>query len=161
MVFRRLLGRIHAGFEWWEELDIAEKYLLYMAAGMYGGTIYGTYQRRARLMIPESDYLLASFYRVDEQQKKAFEANWSDQARLAQRQPGYEWTRTYKALDWQESPFQYITFRMWDQSTNYLRMVQFDPTWKELSKRVGATCTEQKDTVFRILIDDSVKRIID
>ena len=26
-----------------------------------------------------------------------FEASWSDQARLAQRQPGYEWTKTFKA----------------------------------------------------------------
>ena len=26
-----------------------------------------------------------------------FEATWSDQARLAQRQPGYEWTKTFKA----------------------------------------------------------------
>ena len=25
------------------------------------------------------------------------EATWSDQARLAQRQPGYEWTKTFKA----------------------------------------------------------------
>ena len=65
---------------------------------------------------------LASIYEVPQAKKKAFEAqqtvkltvwlgpagarapkprsrqaNWSDQARLAQRQPGYEWTRTYKA----------------------------------------------------------------
>ncbi|CAE7457320.1 unnamed protein product [Symbiodinium natans] len=161
MVVRRLTARFAAAMEWWEELDEAEKLLAWMATGMYWGTFYGTYVRRGKLAIPESDYLLTSIYEVPQAKKKAFEANWSDQARLAQRQPGYEWTRTYKAIDWAEAPFQYISFRMWDQAGSYYRMVQFDSTWKELTKRVAETCASQKDTVYRILVDDSVKRIIE
>eukprot|EP00931_Biecheleriopsis_adriatica_P105038 TRINITY_DN79639_c0_g1_i1.p1 TRINITY_DN79639_c0_g1~~TRINITY_DN79639_c0_g1_i1.p1 ORF type:complete len:162 (-),score=20.75 TRINITY_DN79639_c0_g1_i1:61-546(-) len=161
MVFRRIVGRIMALNEWWEDLDIAEKYLLYMTAGMYWGTCYGTYCRRSRMLIPESDYLRASIYHVPEEKKKAFEANWSDQARLAQRQPGYEWTKTFKALDWQDSPFHYITFRMWSESGSYMRMTQFDNTWKELCRRVGDSCENQQDAVYRIIVDDSVRRIIE
>ncbi|CAL1127735.1 unnamed protein product [Cladocopium goreaui] len=161
MVVRSLLRRVRTFNEWWEDLDLAEIYLLYMAGGMYWGTCYGTYCRRAKLATPESDYLLVSVYHVDEDKKKGFEASWSDQARLAQRQPGYEWTKTFKAIDWSESPFHYITFRMWNESSSYLRMVQFDPTWKELVKRLKEVCAGQKDTVYRILVDDSVKRIIE
>jgi len=147
--------------EWWEELDISEKLLMYMAGGMYFGTYYGTYVRRLKVQAPESDHLLVSSYTVPEEKKKSFEANWSDQARLAQRQPGYEWTKTYKAIEWEDSPFHYITFRMWNEAGSFSRMAQFDPTWKELSKRVGETCKEQKDVVYRIIVDDSVRRIIE
>ncbi|CAJ1396859.1 unnamed protein product [Effrenium voratum] len=151
MVVRRIIGRIRAISDWFEELDIAEIYLLYMAAGMYAGTMYGTYVRRGKLAAPESDFLLTSIYHVPEEKKKAFEATWSDQARLAQRQPGYEWTKTYKAIDWSESPFSYVTFRMWNESGSYLRMVQFDPTWKELTKRLKETIISQQ--AFRSAVE--------
>ena len=65
---------------------------------MYWGTCYGTYCRLGKLTAPESDFLLVSVYHVEEAKKKAFEGTWSDQARLAQRMPGYEWTKTFKAL---------------------------------------------------------------
>mmetsp|Transcript_42131 Transcript_42131/g.78321 ORF Transcript_42131/g.78321 Transcript_42131/m.78321 type:complete len:162 (-) Transcript_42131:185-670(-) len=161
MVVRRLLRQFENLMEWWEAREEMEKLMCYCAAGMYGGTLYGTYVRRGKLATPESDFLLASFYEVVETKKKPFEANWSDQARLAQRQPGYEWTRTYKAIDWADSPFQYLSFRMWSEVGDYQRMIQFDSTWKELTKRVAETCSRQKDTVYRILVDDSVKRIIE
>ena len=31
------------------------------------------------------------------------------------------WTLSCKAIDWSESPFHYITFRMWNESSSYLR----------------------------------------
>lgn len=78
---------------------------------MYWGTCYGTYCRLGKLSAPESNFLaprldklhdlsaqLVSLYHVEEAKKKSFEGTWSDQARLAQRMPGYEWTKTFKAL---------------------------------------------------------------
>merc|ERR1711972_967118 len=107
------------------------------------GAIYGTHVRREKVKNPESDFLLATTYNVAEDTKKKFEAAWSDAARLAQRQPGYEWTRTYKAIDWEDSPFHYISFRMWNQNQSYNRMVSFDPTYKELMQRMSSTYTSQ------------------
>eukprot|EP00933_Yihiella_yeosuensis_P011059 TRINITY_DN118047_c0_g1_i1.p1 TRINITY_DN118047_c0_g1~~TRINITY_DN118047_c0_g1_i1.p1 ORF type:complete len:162 (-),score=23.12 TRINITY_DN118047_c0_g1_i1:164-649(-) len=161
MVIRRIFGRVAAVREWYEELDIAEKLLLYTSAGMYWGTWYGTRCRRGKIEAPESDYLLATQYDVPASKKKSFEASWSDMARLAQRQPGYEWTKTFKALDWEDSPFHYVSFRMWTSSGDYRRFTNMDRTWKELSKRLTENCDKQQDTVYRIIVDDSVKRIID
>merc|ERR1712113_486687 len=98
---------------------------------------------------------------VEEKDKQKFEAAWSDAARLAQRQPGYEWTKTYKALDWEDSPFHYVSFRMWNEERSFKRFEGFDSTWKELNKRLQATCTSAENTVYRIIVDDSVRRIID
>ncbi|CAE8625341.1 unnamed protein product, partial [Polarella glacialis] len=142
-MIRRLFQRVVNVSEWYEELDISEKLLLYMAAGMYWGTCYGTYIRRGKLEMPTSDFLMASAYMVPPTKKKEFEASWSDQARLAQRQPGYEWTRTYKALDWEDSPFHYVSFRMWNEASSYRRMAQFDQTWKILSERVADSVTSR------------------
>merc|ERR1712070_991237 len=90
---------------------------------------------------PESDFLVATTYVVPPEKKKAFESAWSDSARLAQRQPGYEWTKTYKAVDWEDSPFHYISFRMWNEEASYKRMTTYDAAWKELSKRLDEVCT--------------------
>merc|ERR1711957_588235 len=97
-------------------------------------------------------------YTVAEDKKKAFEAAWSDAARLAQRQPGYEWTKTYKALDWEDSPFNYISFRMWNEEGSYRRLVNYDSTWKELMTRLNSCVTDSTTTEYRTLVDDSVRR---
>merc|ERR1740121_923828 len=115
--------------------------MMAMSAGMVGGTLLGTWERRLRVKKPESDFLVATTYIVPADKKKAFEVAWSDLARLAQRQPGYEWTRTYKALDWEDSPFHYISFRMWNEEASFKRMVAYDSAWKELMNRMDQVCT--------------------
>jgi len=157
----RLLRMIDNTRAWYGDLNVGEKGLLAMAVGMYAGTAYGTYVRRYKYHLPESDYLVATTYTVlDESKKKAFETAWSDAARLAQRQPGYEWTKTYKALDWEDSPFHYVSFRMWNEEDSYKRFATHDPTWKELNKRLAEVCT-QENAVYRVIVDDSVRRIIE
>merc|ERR1712137_1146703 len=147
--------------EWYTDLSVGEKGLLAIAFGNIAGTCYGTYVRRGQVLTPESDYLVSTTYTVDENKKKAFEGAWSDAARLAQRQPGYEWAKTYKALDWEDSPFHYISFRMWNEEGSYKRMAQYDSTFKELSKRLEAVQQSANSAVYRIIVDDSVRRIID
>merc|ERR1711924_473757 len=104
---------------------------------------------------PESAFLATTTYHVAEEKKNAFQQAWSDAARLAQRQPGYEWTRTYKAIDWEDSPFQYISFRMWSHGDSYRRLETYDATWKELMARMSNTCTSQESAVYKIIVDDS------
>uniref|UniRef100_A0A7S1PQF1 ABM domain-containing protein n=1 Tax=Alexandrium catenella TaxID=2925 RepID=A0A7S1PQF1_ALECA len=157
----RLLSKIGSIGEWYGDLSVGEKGMVTMSLGMVIGTFYGTWERRIRLKVPESDYLLATTYSVPEAKKKAFENAWSDSARLAQRQPGYEWTRTYKALDWEDSPFHYISFRMWNEESAFKRMVTYDSTWKELLKRLGETFSKTEACAYRIIVDDSVRRIIE
>eukprot|EP00928_Gymnodinium_smaydae_P056708 TRINITY_DN40035_c0_g1_i1.p1 TRINITY_DN40035_c0_g1~~TRINITY_DN40035_c0_g1_i1.p1 ORF type:complete len:177 (-),score=37.02 TRINITY_DN40035_c0_g1_i1:93-572(-) len=155
-----ILRRIAGAREWYNELAVGEKCLFAMAIGNVLGTCYGTYVRRAKLKNPESSFLVATTYVVPEDKKKDFEVAWSDAARLAQRQPGYEWTKTYKALDWEDSPFHYVSFRMWNEETSYRRLTNYDSTWKELTRRLEASCTSQQSTVYKTTVDDSVRRII-
>lgn len=156
----RLLGRIAGAREWYADLSVGEKGMIGMSVGCIIGTLYGTYVRRGIHRAPESDYLVATTYVVPESKKKAFEIAWSDAARLAQRQPGYEWTKTYKALDWEDSPFHYISFRMWSEENSYKRLITYNDTWKELMKRLDETCESKQSTTYRITVDDSVRRII-
>merc|ERR1719348_1115730 len=144
----RILARIAGAREWYTDLSVGEKGLLAMSVGMIGGTMYGTYVRRYQFRQAESDFLMATTYEVPLEQRKAFETAWSDAARLAQRQPGYEWTKTYKAVDLEDSPFHYISFRMWNEEASYQRLTLHDVTWKELMKRLNAVCTSES-TVYR------------
>mmetsp|Transcript_41565 Transcript_41565/g.75334 ORF Transcript_41565/g.75334 Transcript_41565/m.75334 type:complete len:160 (-) Transcript_41565:79-558(-) len=155
-----ILRRLVSIREWYSELTIGEKGFMCFAVGNVSGTFYGTYKRRGNMRPEQADWLVVTTYHVDEKKRKNFEANWSDMARLAQRQPGYEWTRTYKALDWQDSPFQYITFRMWDQESSYRRFIHGDPTLVELKRRMTELCRGEKSAVYRTQVDDSIARII-
>mmetsp|Transcript_123896 Transcript_123896/g.264103 ORF Transcript_123896/g.264103 Transcript_123896/m.264103 type:complete len:160 (-) Transcript_123896:138-617(-) len=157
----RFMEKFAMALEWYKDLSVGEKGVIAMSAGMIGGTLYGTYERRLRIKPAESDFLVATTYIVPEDKKKAFEVAWSDMARLAQRQPGYEWTRTYKALDWEDSPFHYISFRMWNEEGSYKRFTTYDATLKELNSRLAAVCTSSRETVYRVTVDDSVRRIIE
>mmetsp|Transcript_107691 Transcript_107691/g.213995 ORF Transcript_107691/g.213995 Transcript_107691/m.213995 type:complete len:160 (-) Transcript_107691:97-576(-) len=147
--------------QWYTDLSLGEKGLVAMSIGNLIGVGYGTYVRRLQFKAPESDFLIVSTYNMPQEKRKGFENGWSDAARLAQRQPGYEWTRTYKALDWEDSPFHYLSLRMWNEEWSYRRFTQHDSTWKELQRRLDEVCDGVDNTVYRIVVDDSVKRIID
>merc|ERR1719410_992343 len=131
-----------------------------MSIGNLIGVSYGTYVRRLQFKAPESDFLIVTTYTMPHDKRKGFENSWSDAARLAQRQPGYEWTRTYKALDWEDSPFHYVSFRMWNEEASFKRMTKYDATWKELMNRMDQVCQSQ-NTPYRVIVDDSQRRIIE
>eukprot|EP00927_Polykrikos_kofoidii_P078391 TRINITY_DN75219_c0_g1_i1.p1 TRINITY_DN75219_c0_g1~~TRINITY_DN75219_c0_g1_i1.p1 ORF type:complete len:160 (-),score=38.35 TRINITY_DN75219_c0_g1_i1:204-683(-) len=156
----RIFGRIGAVREWYGDLSVGEKGLVAMAIGNVIGTMYGTHVRRSKRRFSDAEFMVATTYVVPAEKKKAFEAAWSDAARLAQRQPGYEWTRTYKSLDWEESPFNYISFRLWNEEASFTRLTKLDPTWKELMVRLEENVTKQESAVYKTLVDDSVRRII-
>eukprot|EP00929_Paragymnodinium_shiwhaense_P086100 TRINITY_DN4659_c0_g1_i1.p1 TRINITY_DN4659_c0_g1~~TRINITY_DN4659_c0_g1_i1.p1 ORF type:complete len:160 (+),score=27.43 TRINITY_DN4659_c0_g1_i1:75-554(+) len=146
--------------EWYNDLSLGERGLVWIACGNIMGAIYGTYERRGNRKAPESDYLEVSTYTVPQEHRKSFEATWSNSAQLAQRQPGYEWTKTYKAQDWEDSPFHYVTFRMWSQEICAKRMREFDPTWKELMRRMDEIGVKRESVEYKTVVDDSVRRII-
>mmetsp|Transcript_28681 Transcript_28681/g.75961 ORF Transcript_28681/g.75961 Transcript_28681/m.75961 type:complete len:158 (+) Transcript_28681:112-585(+) len=157
-----MAGRIAGMRAWYSDLSLGEKGILWMSGGIVCGTFWGTYDRRLKFRAPESDFLVMTSYATAPDKKKAFEVAWSDAARLAQRKPGYEWTKTYKALDWEGSPFNYVSFRMWSEEASYKRLDHFDSVWKELMKRLNETVEgAPKNSVYRIVIDDSVRRIIE
>merc|ERR1712232_459464 len=156
----RLLGRIASTREWYSDLSLGEKGLISLAIGNVIGAVYGTHVRRSQMKNSESDCLVATTYMVPEENMKAFEIAWSDSARLAQRNPGYEWTRTFKALDWEDSPFHYISFRMWSEVGNWRWLTTHNSTWKELMKRMDATGAVHQSSSYEVIVDDSVRRII-
>jgi len=131
-----------------------------MAIGNVAGTLYGTNVRRQKVAQYESDFLVATTYKVPDDKKKIFENSWNDSARLAQRQPGYEWTKTYKSLDWDESPFNYISFRMWNAEASYKRLTSYDETWKVITGRMKELGVTWQSTAYKCTVDDSVRRII-
>mmetsp|Transcript_21556 Transcript_21556/g.57322 ORF Transcript_21556/g.57322 Transcript_21556/m.57322 type:complete len:160 (-) Transcript_21556:197-676(-) len=145
---------------WYSDLSAGEKGLLAMAYGNVIGTLYGTYVRRGHISAADSECLVVTTYTVEDEKKKEFEGHWNDTARLAQRQPGYEWTRTLKALNWENSPFHYLTFRMWGEVACFQRYVKYDDTLKELMRRVGLSCVAETSSVYKVVVDDSVRRII-
>ena len=105
--------RIWEAKRWYKELDPPEKWLFWMCIGGYFGVFYGTHKRHERERNMVSQHMVVTRYNVAPDDIKHFEQYWNDSARLNQRQHGYEYTKLYKAISMEKSPFQYFSVRMW------------------------------------------------
>lgn len=131
------------------------KQTLWLMTGIAAGSLYGFYRRLETEDQPMSDYLCVTTYRVDN--KKEFQKAWNEMSSFLQRQPGYEWTRMFKAIH-EDPEYDYVEMRMW-ASMGYLSKLFQDPMVQELDNRITAQCKERKSVVNRTLVNDALKRI--
>lgn len=101
-------------------------------------------------MTPE--YLEVIQYEVDRSQLKTFEKLWNDSAKRSQTQRGYGWTRMYKAVAWEDSPFQYLSTRLWENKP------VDDSIFQTKLEEAGVKLPTKREYVT--VIDDSVVRTI-
>lgn len=133
-------------------LSSGNKSAVWLANGILFGSIYGTMERLKNEEDKKVDYLEITEYHVPKERVKEFEKLWNDSAKRTQVQRGYGWTRTYKAIAWEESPFQYMTTRLWEGSP-----VEDHIFAKKLHE---AGLDKGKKTEFITVVDDSVIRTI-
>ena len=133
-------------------LSSGNKSAVWLANGILFGSIYGTLDRLASEDEKKVDYLEVTEFKVPKSRVKEFEKLWNDSAKRTQIQRGYGWTRTYKAIAWDESPFQYVSMRLWED-----KPVEDSIFMKKLRE---ADLDTGKRTEFVTVIDDSVVRTI-
>jgi hypothetical protein len=133
-------------------LSSGNKSAVWLANGILFGSIYGTLDRIAREEEKKPDYLEVTEFKIPKARVKEFERLWNDSAKRTQIQRGYGWTRTYKAIAWEESPFQYLSMRLWEEKP-------VDDTIF-IKKLREADLDTGRRTEFVTVIDDSVIRTI-
>jgi len=135
-----------------------EQTVVLLSTGCQLGTYRGATLRNRFEREKGSNHLERTMYVVKEEDDAGFKATWNDLSRLAQRQPGYEYTRMYKAVTFNDVPYQYMSVRMWNTEEMSERFKQ-SPTAKELLERLEKYSTS-RTSIDEVVIDDSVKRMI-
>lgn len=137
------------------DLSSGNKSAIWLANGIIFGSILGTSERIRKEADARTDFLEVTEYTLGSKSRtKEFEKYWNDSAKRAQAQRGYEWTRMYKSVAWEDSPFNYLSVRMWEEG----------PVADEIfSKRISdsgilASAPSRKEYVT--VVDDSVVRTI-
>ena len=136
-------------------LSSGNKSAVWLANGILFGSIYGTFERLKREEETKPDFLEVIEYRMDRSRMKEFERYWNDSAKRTQTQRGYGWTRMYKAIAWDDSPFSYLSMRLWEEKP--VEDTIFHKKLEE-SKILHDANLERKQYVT--VVDDSVVRTI-
>lgn len=135
-------------------LSSGNKSAVWLANGILFGSIYGTLDRLKREEEQKADFLELTEYHVSKERMKEFEKMWNDAAKRSQSQRGYGWTRTYKAIAWEESPFQYLSMRLWEQQpvedTIFVKKLE--------ASGLGGDNVQKRQYIT--VVDDSVVRTI-
>ena len=90
-----------------------EKMIFWAGLGNIVGSTYGYQANQDRKHSKTSDHLEVSLYKVDKHDIKPFEKTWNSYSRLSQTHLGYEWTKMYKAIAWDYTPYSFVSMRMW------------------------------------------------
>lgn len=139
------------------ELSSGNKSAIWLSNGIIFGSVLGTSERIRKEADAHTDFLEVTEYSLGSKSRsREFEKYWNDSAKRAQAQRGYEWTRMYKAVAWDDSPFHYLSVRMWEDT----------PVSDEIfSKRLGDSKILSAELLpvrreFVTVVDDSVVRTI-
>ena len=107
-----------------------------------------------------SDYMEVTLYNVDKDNVKPFESAWNELSRLSQMQMGYEWTKMYKAIAWEQSPYQYISVKMWGRkkyASDFQKAEDHAKAVEQINKHTSIKPVTDK---YITVVDDSVVRLI-
>lgn len=136
-------------------LSSGNKSAVWLANGILFGSIYGTFERLKREEETKPDFLEVIEYRMDRSRMKEFERYWNDSAKRTQTQRGYGWTRMYKAIAWDDSPFSYLSMRLWEE-----KPVEDTIFFKKLEESEILHDAKLERKQYVTVVDDSVVRTI-
>ncbi|UKJ90547.1 hypothetical protein MACJ_001481 [Theileria orientalis] len=145
-------------FDWYKYATLKQQHLTMMFTGGVLGLITGRIQRKRRIKAGEfsKDFEIVGYNVKNESE---FERNWTKLARLAQKQPGYKYTKLYKAVYMDKSPVHYFKLRLWRNKDDIIKF-RNSPEYKELRKKVDDNATEVQFGTTSVVLDDSIRREI-
>ena len=147
----------------YNSLNLTEYMILWASVGNIFGSTVGYIALKERERNKTSDHMDVTMYKVPHQQIKPFESAWNDQSRVTQMQPGYEWTKMFKAIAWDHSPYQYVLVRMWSEKSYLDQWLTSDDavfSREKIQKDSGDSGLRSKGEKFVTVVDDSVVRLI-
>ena len=142
-------------------LSSGNKSGIWLANGVLFGSIYGTFDRIKREEDTKSDFLEVTEYKLDGKERvREFEKYWNDSAKRSQAQRGYGWTRMYKSVAWDESPFNYLSCRLWEDKPVDDMIFQSKLKKSDILVNADKETGLPPRTQFITVVDDSVVRTI-
>ena len=132
-----------------------EKMVFWASFGNLIGSTYGYQANQERKQYKTSDHLEVSLYKVEKDDIRKFENTWNSYSRLSQTHLGYEWTKMYKAIAWDYTPFSFVSMRMWGRRKH---AEAFDAS-NDAQSAHSEICPVFRGR-FVSVVDDSVVRLI-
>uniref|UniRef100_A0A3B0MZY7 ABM domain-containing protein n=1 Tax=Theileria annulata TaxID=5874 RepID=A0A3B0MZY7_THEAN len=144
--------------DWYKYATLKQQHATMLFSGAFLGLIVGRTQHKRRMKSGEfsRDFELVA-YKVEDEKK--FEENWNRLALLAQKQPGYKYTKLYKACYPDRSPIHYFKLRLWrnkEDLENFRNLEQY----KVLRKNLDESSSKVRFGSTKVIIDDTVRREI-
>ncbi|EAN32909.1 hypothetical protein TpMuguga_02g00626 [Theileria parva strain Muguga] len=144
--------------DWYKYATLRQQNATMLFSGGFLGLIAGRIQRKRRIKSGEfsQDFELVAYTVEDE---KEFEKNWNRLAKFAQKQPGYKYTKLYKASYPQKSPIHYFKLRLWRNKEDLERFRGLED-YKLLRKKLDDSASKVRFGSTKVIIDDTVRREI-
>ncbi|CEL94164.1 unnamed protein product [Vitrella brassicaformis CCMP3155] len=158
-VYRDLKMAITRFRYWYNETNIETRMGIWMGMGALTGAVTG-FRSMAKKVYAKPTCLEVTEIQLPKSSIDEFEQLWNDHAGEAAKCEGYEWTRLYKAIDWENSAWSYLQLRMWRRPKFRLMWENSDYAQQQEKKmlQVGA---QIKKTRYDIVVDDSVSRLVE
>ncbi|KAF8817712.1 hypothetical protein IE077_004613 [Cardiosporidium cionae] len=97
---------------WYGDSLVWQKSAIWASFGAICGYFWGSHKHRQRVAKGEfANHLHITEFNVKVEDIGTFEEAWNSHARVTQKQPGYQSTKLYKAIDWDDPPLSYLQVR--------------------------------------------------
>ncbi|CXH95067.1 conserved Plasmodium protein, unknown function [Plasmodium berghei] len=146
---------------WYKTSSIGHRNFVWLFIGCFCGYIYGKieYNNKKKGKGIYGDLICVDEYIINKKNIMNFEKNYNKLNIHAFKNRGYEYTKLFKAINWENSPLSYLQLRLWKNQQsydNYLKNKQVN----ELFDNVKKECTSYTSNIYETIVDDSIIRII-
>eukprot|EP00386_Alphamonas_edax_P002209 GDKI01006631.1.p1 GENE.GDKI01006631.1~~GDKI01006631.1.p1 ORF type:complete len:170 (-),score=23.63 GDKI01006631.1:444-953(-) len=143
---------------WWDGFRFQNAACAF--AGAIFGHLLGKRHRQYRIDNVYADCLTVTSYELPQTQAEKFEETWNQYSKFAQKFTGYEWTKMFKAIKWDKSPFSYLELRLWRNDNIYKEFAKQEAI-AEQKKKLEEGGVKVKTHMYEIIVDDSIRRMIE
>ncbi|CRG98720.1 conserved Plasmodium protein, unknown function [Plasmodium relictum] len=156
-----LKQKIESFSNWYKASSIGHRNFVWLFIGSFCGYIYGKieYEKKKKNKGVYGDLIFVDEYIVDDKNIKNFEKNYNKLNIHSFKNKGYEYTKLFKAINWQNSPLSYLQLRLWKNKDCYDEYMK-SKNVNELLDNVKKECKFYSSDKYETIVDDSIVRLI-
>ncbi|SOV10405.1 conserved Plasmodium protein, unknown function [Plasmodium gaboni] len=146
---------------WYNNSSIGHRNFVWVFIGIGCGYIYGTieYKKKIKDKGIYGDLIYVDEYIVDDKNKKQFEQNYNNLNIHSFKYKGYEYTKVFKAIKNDNSPFSYLQLRLWKNKNSYDQYIN-NKNIQNLLTNLKDSCIFYSTQKYKTIVDDSIVRLI-
>ncbi|SBT70568.1 conserved Plasmodium protein, unknown function [Plasmodium malariae] len=146
---------------WYRTSSIGHRNFVWLFVGCFCGYVYGKieYIKKKKGKGIYGDLIYVDEYIVDKKNIRNFEANYNKLNIHSFKNKGYEYTKLFKAINWDNSPLSYLQLRLWRNKDSYDEYIK-SKNIMDLFKNVQRECVFHSSDKYETIVDDSIVRLI-